>query len=407
MKLGNVDIEKKVQVDVYDSFESLQSMQLQWDEFVESMGSGIFLTYDWCRIWWKYYGKNRDLRIFIFRNSEELVGIIPLFFEKIWLGPMLMRVVKIVGSDFDLSQFNLPLVRSYIREIIDKLFELLSKEKWDIFHFGPIAGLYKHYENLRDALRQSFDGFYSLLEKEGEEQTYFELANTWEEYLAGLRKKERQLIRSGYRKIKNQNLTLISELASNENFDQKFKEFENIHRLFWEQSDRLGHFGDWPDSLEFHREIASVQLEHGRLSLLEIRLSDDCFAYQYSYEFGDKCFELLTGRSTSRNLYHVDLGRMLFAEQAKNAIRDGVHYIDSMRGRYEYKLRLGGKLFPIRSVLIYPNGLSVFIKVYIFRIFARLLNLCYYRIWFLRLASKLPFKRKPLRNTWIKTSAFQ
>jgi CelD/BcsL family acetyltransferase involved in cellulose biosynthesis len=87
-----------LKVDVFDSFDELASMQQEWDNFVESVGSEIFLTFDWCRIWWKYYGKNRTLRVFVFRINNELLGIIPLFFEKIWLGLVPIRTVKIVDG---------------------------------------------------------------------------------------------------------------------------------------------------------------------------------------------------------------------------------------------------------------------------------------------------------------------
>ena len=39
------------------SFDELQRLREPWDRLALKAGSEIFLTYDWCRIWWKYYGK--------------------------------------------------------------------------------------------------------------------------------------------------------------------------------------------------------------------------------------------------------------------------------------------------------------------------------------------------------------
>ena len=61
--------QEAVTVGVYDSFESLASMAGQWDNFVESVGGEIFLSYDWCRVWWKYYSKNRELKVLVFRSG--------------------------------------------------------------------------------------------------------------------------------------------------------------------------------------------------------------------------------------------------------------------------------------------------------------------------------------------------
>ncbi|MHC4543143.1 MAG: GNAT family N-acetyltransferase [Planctomycetota bacterium] len=397
---------KKIRVEEYNDFGALASIQQEWDEFVESVGCEIFLTYDWCRIWWKYYGKNRKLRIFIFRCNNEIAGIIPLFLERIWLGPVYTRAVKIVGSDFTLAQFNLPIHSMYIKGVVQKLFELLSEDKWEIIHIGPIAGLYKHYDSMKEAFAKSFSQSYCVAAKKNGVQTYFQVPDTWEEYLAGLKKKERQLIRSAYRKIYEKDLILNSRIASVANLALKFEAFVQTHQSNWQQAGKAGHFGDWPNSFEFHKETAIVQLMHKRLRLLEVLLTGDCFAYQYSYKFGNRYFELLTGRLLPESLAHIDLGRILFAEQMKRTVKENAHSIDSMRGEYEYKLRLGGKLFPIRSIYIFPKKLSVSLRVSLFRALASFLNLCYYRIWYCRIAPKLPLRRRPLWRIWIRTSGF-
>ena len=395
--------QEAVTVGVYDSFESLASMAGQWDNFVESVGGEIFLSYDWCRVWWKYYSKNRELKVLVFRSGEELVGIIPLFFEKLWLGPILIQAAKIVSSDFTMPQFSVPIKHVYIREVVQMFFALLCEDNWDIMHIGPIAGLYNNYDELREALEQSFGRSYCVSAKKKSVQTYFRLANTWDKYLANLKKKERQLIRSTYRKIKKERLTLYTELASANNFREKFEAFVQTHQSQWQELGKAGHFGDWPGSFEFHREVASIQQKHGRLRLLEVRLFDDCFAYQYSYKFGNRYFEFLTGRSLSENLAHIDLGRLVFAEQAKRAISEGVQCIDSMRGKYEYKLRMGGELFPTRNLYVVPKKTARVVRVGLFRLFAWLLNFFYYRIWYCKVAHKLAFKRKGLWKIWIRT----
>ncbi len=404
--ITNTNAKKALHVEVYNNFEELEAIQQVWDNFVESVGAEIFLTYDWCRIWWKYYGKNRDLRVFVFRSDNGLVGIIPMFVEKIWLGPIFIRAAKIVGSDFTISHFSLPIHSKHIGDVILSFSKLLSQDKWDIIHIGPIAGLYNHYDKLKHALQQSLGRSCCVVAKVAGVQTYFKLTNTWEEYLAGLKKKERQLIRSSYRKVDKDNLILNAGFASADNCISKFESFVLTHQSQWQNMGKAGHFEDWPDSLEFHRETASIQLRNNRLRLLEIRLSDDCFAYQYSYKFGQTYFELLMGRSLSKDSAHIDLGRLVFAEQAKKAISEGVNCVDSMRGEYEYKLRLGGKLFPLRSMYIFQKKSFALSRVFLFRILSRFLDLCYYRIWYCRIAPKLPIKRQPLWRIWIKSSAF-
>jgi CelD/BcsL family acetyltransferase involved in cellulose biosynthesis len=399
-----------VQVEVYDNFEILQSIQQEWDQFVESLGSEIFLTYDWCRIWWKFYGKRRDLRVYVFRSNGKLIGIIPLFFEKIWLGIVFLRVVKIVGSDFVLSQFSFPLVKNYIGAIIEKLSEILSEEKWEIFHIGPIAGLYGHYDVLRDAFKRSFKDSYSVLEKEGGVQTYFKLLDNWENHLSTIGKNERGNIRRNYNYLRksfcDESKKIESCFATQEDVTGFFDEFVEMHQAHWKKLGKGGHFTDWPCAVEFHREMAHSHLQRGRLRLLKVSIGNHCLGYQYHYRFGDKYLHFLDSRVDTPSSKHVSWGRITFCEQIKKAIGEQVEYIDSMRGKYEHKLRLGGKLFRLKNIFICSRKRSVLMRIYIFRALARFLNLCYYRIWFNKLAPKLPFKRKPLWSIWIRTSAF-
>ena len=134
----------------YDSFEPLASMQPQWDAFVESVGGEIFMTYDWQRIWWKYYGSERQLKIFVFRNNGQLVGIIPMFFEKIRLGPVSIRCGKIVGSDFTLSTVTLPIRKELLSDVLEKFFtDIKTCCQWDVLHIGPLSGLYDDFDDVR------------------------------------------------------------------------------------------------------------------------------------------------------------------------------------------------------------------------------------------------------------------
>jgi hypothetical protein len=174
-----------------------------------------------------------------------------------------------------------------------------------------------------------------------------------------------------------------------------------MHQSYWERLGNLGHFGDWPESHEFHCEMANNQLRYDRLRLFEIKCGAQSLGYEYNYKFGKRYFEFLNARTDMQQLAKISVGKVVFCEEVKKALEEGVKCIDSMRGKYEHKLRLGGKLFPIRNIYIIPRKLPTMIRVFIFRIFALFLDLFYYKIWYCRLAPKLPFRRRPLWKVWI------
>lgn len=401
---------KALQVESYDSFAQLEALQQQWDDFAESMGSEIFLTYDWCRLWWKHYGKGRDLRIYIFRRDGELVGILPLFFERIRQGPFSVKAGKIVGSDYTPAQFSPAIDRDCIRGVLQRFYELSAKDKWDILHLGPIAGLYHHYEDLKNASEELLGCSYRIAAKDGQVQTYFTLPETWDKYLAGLNRRERTKIKRHYRlacKAAGDTAdTVMASHATADTVEGMFADFVQMHQRHWQNQMKLGHFGDWPCALEFHRELAEAQLKRDRLCLTRITLGDWCLGYKYGYVLGEHFCDFLDARSGRDEVAQVGLGRIIYSEMIRTAIQRKARYIDSMRGKYKHKLEMGGELMTVKNIFVCRKGCFVFVKIRILQALARILNFCYYRIWFLKLAPKLPFKRKPLWRLWIRTRAF-
>ena len=402
---------KSIEVRVYDGLDQLESIQQEWDKFVESVGCEIFLTYGWCRIWWKYYGAKRQPRVFIFRHEGTLVGIIPMFFEKIWLGPVYIRAGKIIGTDFTISTISLPIQKEFLQEVVQEFLEtLVTDYTWDVLHIGPIAGIFHDFDKLLDLCRKHMGHGHQVKNENRSVQTYFMLAGSSEEQFAGLSKKQRRIIKQKYKALReaigDENASITSQFASDQDAPQIFDRFVEMHQRHWQGLGRPGHFGDWPSSRQFHREVMQEQLKQNRLRLLEIKAGSYILGYKYAYKCGDSYLEFLDARLEEKKLARASLGRIIFCEQQEKAMQEGAKYIDSLRGKYEHKLRMGGRLFTINNIYIYSNQLHCRIRTRIFRILSWLLHICYYRIWFMRIATKLPLNRRPLWKIWIRSHMF-
>jgi CelD/BcsL family acetyltransferase involved in cellulose biosynthesis len=404
-----------VQVDVFESFDELAPMQQEWDDFVEAVGAEIFLTYDWCRIWWKYYGKNRDLAVFVFRSNGRLAGVIPLFFEKIWLGPVYIQAAKIVGTDFTICTTSLPVQPRFLEPVVREFLGKLSSDYgWDVAHIGPLSGIYETEPVVRaldrsvgksHVLRQTCTGF----------QAYVGLAASWDDFLSQLGRSTRRGIKRSYRNLAmltpGADRLLRSDFALLENYERVFEAFVCLHQKHWGKLGKLGHFGDWPWAREFHHEVVKAQLKHNRLRLLEVKLDCRTLGFIYAYRFHNAYYAFLNARTSLDEMLGAQpntasIGTVVLCEQIRKAIDEGVGYIDMMPGQDEYKLHMGGELFPVESIYIYPKKICVLVRVYLFRVLAWFLNMCYYRLWYCRIAPKLPFKRRPLWKIWIRTHAF-
>lgn len=394
-------------IDTYRSFEELYFVQNEWDNFMKSIKAEVFLTFDWCRVWWKHYGKNRELYIFIFRNNGSICGILPMFYDNVFLGVTSIKTLRMLGTDFTPVSITVPICKQFLLEVIQSFItkiECNNKFRWELLHFGPICGRYDSFIDLEDACIMASGKKFSVLSSENGLHTYIRLAESWSEQLASLNKKQRDEIKRKYERLIKQGKSLECVNATPENFPDLFDEFVITHQQHWNNLGRPGHYRAWPSAYEFHREIASIQQKKGRLRFYQIMLDGHCIGYRYAYKFGDTYFCFLYARADSEPDNNIDFARIDFGEMVKKGLDEHVKWFDLMRGEYHHKMQLGGQLHTIRNIYIYPNRLYCRVKVPIFQKVAYFMNKFYYNVWRDRIAPKINVKHRPLWSLWIRTN---
>jgi CelD/BcsL family acetyltransferase involved in cellulose biosynthesis len=403
-KVGQLTPKDKIEVDIYYSFDALTAIQHEWDNFIEEVGGEIFLTYDWCRTWWKYYGGKRDLAIFIFRDRGNICGIIPLFHEKLRIGPLSINVIKLVSSDYTPVAFSIAIKDDYIDQVVDLLTRGIHARwrSWHLLYIGAICGRYDNLENLVNAFKIRFGNKYRCELKVTDVQSYFSVAPSWEAQIANLVPKQRTNARRAFRETASKRIEISNHIASRETLAPMFENFVRMHQEHWQGIGRAGHFGAWPFAKEFHREIAEIQLELNRLRLIEIDFNGISVGYEYLYKLHDTYCWFLGARAYFEDNTHIDFKWIAFRAKIENAINDGVTTIDGMRGNYEYKLLMGGKTMPIRSLFIYSSRIPVRQNVFAFRLLSKFLHIIYNKIWRERVALRCGIKPKTFWDDWVR-----
>ncbi len=168
MKLAEPQIETAVHrettaelsVEVFQTFEEVAHLQIEWDRFVVEMGGDIYFSYDWCRMWWRYYGSGRTLRVFTARIDGKLAGLLPMFIDRIRLGPIRLCAGKPVGSDFTLQVGDPPIHSDHAEAILRTVFDRLIKEfQCDLIDFPALPETSVVYRALQK-IKQSPDAHF-------------------------------------------------------------------------------------------------------------------------------------------------------------------------------------------------------------------------------------------------------
>jgi len=398
---------RKLQVQVYEDFDDLLVLQPEWDAFMESVDAEIFLSFDWCRIWWKFYGKKRKLAVFVFREGNNICALLPLFLDTIWLGPIPVRFVKLVGTDYLPVTISVPIKKDYVDKVIESLLkEIEPRWRWNLIHLGTLCGKYPLTDQLMHAFESTLGGSYCIESRSKNVQTYFQVEEDWEHQVTSLAQNARKNARKTYREIDKNKIALNSALASEKDFLQMFNNFLDMHQQHWQQLGKPGHFGAWPSSINFHQEVGLTQLKLNRLRLIETKFDDEIVGYQYVYKFGNSYCWFLNARADNKISSRIDFKWIMLRETIENALKDRVSCIDAMYGKYDYKLLMGGEYFPVKDIFIYSRALPNRIRIKFFRSLAWFLDVSYSKLWNARIGPRLGVKRKEFWDSWLRLNSF-
>jgi CelD/BcsL family acetyltransferase involved in cellulose biosynthesis len=390
-------------VTVFDSFEKCEVTREEWDLFVLDVEGSLYVTYDWCSIWWRYYGGSRHLRLFIFREGGRLVGLAPMFIEYLWLGLAGLKIAKRVGADFALTMFALPLAPEHAEVAYRKLIEALIKgEECDAVWFGFMPGNDPTTTDLRDACQSLQGAAIVARDAPAGPHTLFSLPTSFKSYLASLDKRQRQNYRRDINLL-NKNFDIRGDIVRDPSQAlAAFASFKAMHASQWKVQRKLGHFGDWPDSELFNADLVSAMSRLGRFRLIRLFADQNVVASQYAFVFGDCCYWRLPARAVTDGLDRFGLGRVGLLQLIETMIEEGMRRIEAGVGHYEYKLRLGGEELMVRSILVVADRYGSAVRARLFLAFSYVLHLVYYRIWFGRIAPHLPWAPRPLWRFWVR-----
>jgi CelD/BcsL family acetyltransferase involved in cellulose biosynthesis len=183
-----------------------------------------------------------------------------------------------------------------------------------------------------------------------------------------------------------------------------FEEFRALHGAQWRAEGKLGHFDDWPDADDYNRDLVRILGAQGMVRFHRILADDRVVSSQYSYVFGGTSYWRLPARAFAPEWDRLSFGRMGLAKMIGASISEGLHTMEGGRGHYDYKLQMGGHELPLGTVQFGRRGPGVSARVRVFRTFASLLDLAYYKVVFARLAPRMPALRRSLWPVWIRST---
>ena len=264
---GDLHMDSGISVRVLGAFDETEVSREQWDAFVAATNGNFYMTFDWCQVWWNFYGHDRDIRILVFRHRGELIAILPMFVETLWLGPVWLRVGKLVGGDFSIQLCNPPIAEGRSAAVLTEVIRyFIETRKCDAVILSPLSAHSNEFRELESASREGTVGALLAQDAEIDCHSIFKLRPDFEGYLKSLRKSQRTNYRRDLNFL-NKSFVLTTDMVSEpDRVSDEFSAFRQMHAAQWRAEGKLGHFEDYPSGYEFNLELIKAHAEHGNRS---------------------------------------------------------------------------------------------------------------------------------------------
>ncbi len=403
--LGQTNCDANISCAIYTSFDKISELQEDWDSFVASVNGDIYFTFDWCRLWWKYYGENRQLQLLLFFSSNKIVGLIPAFVETLWLGAARIRAAKLIGSDFSLQFCNPPIVANTLDKVVSLTIKhFLGVQQCDIFIAGPLSAPPDRITRMLSAGQNEQDLVGSAESQSKFCATSFEFPGNFEQYLSKIGSKHREQYRRKLKLFSKNHQVMTDTISEHSSLLREFDQFHSLHQAQWSSEGKLGHFGDWPKATDFNRDLVDCFGKKGMVRFFRILADNQVASSQFCFLYGHTNYWRLPARACNPDWEKLSLGKMGLIQMFKTSIAEGITTIEGGRCHYDYKVQLGGHEFPLHTIMFIRRGLSATLRVRLFRASASLLHLVYYKLFFTRLATKFPILKRSLWPVWIRST---
>jgi CelD/BcsL family acetyltransferase involved in cellulose biosynthesis len=174
------------------------------------------------------------------------------------------------------------------------------------------------------------------------------LAGSWEDYLAGIEKKQRHEIRRKIRRIESEVEARWYVIDSAEGLAEGMAAFIDLHQR--STRDKEDFWSD--DMIRFFNALAAELAEVGWFKLYFIEIDGVKAATMFCFDYNNEFLLYNSGYDPER-FANLSPGNVLVAYTIQDAIRLGRTRYDFLRGDEIYKFRFGAQAEPVYDLEIY------------------------------------------------------
>ena len=307
-------------------FENSDQVESTWSKIMtECYVNTIFITPQWQGIWWNRFKSDIKPSIQVLTSGGNAIGVLPLLLEN--------KEATFIGDSDVYDYMDFPIVQGYGEQFFSMAWDYLSEMGWDTLRLESIPENSPTLEYLPEVARNNGCN----VELHNSDTTpCMDLPGSWEDYLSGLRKKDRHELRRKLRRLEsNSEFKQYAVEIKDESVREDMDEFFRLMALSRDdKSDFLTQ-----ENKEFFVDLALNFSESGKYKLFFMEIdgvrvaSCICFDYDGTY--------LLYNSGYDPEKSSLSVGLLNKALTIQEAISQDIKEYNFLRGTERYKYHLG------------------------------------------------------------------
>ena len=358
-----------MQITRHRRFDTLPAeWQSTWNELARKVP---FRRWDWLEAWWRNYSAEpdgtptgrHDLYVLTVQDDQNnLIGIAPWYRLCTRSGS---RVIRFLGDGEVCSDYLSVLCRdehsiAATKELANWLKDANQRhgsanqadqtddDRWDRLDFVGVDAGDAVFNCLLAQLREVGN----LVHFCPAMNTWrLELPPTWDEFLSRLSKQHRNRLRRADRTYFQTGQVQVKRVDSADDWSEFFEILLDLHGRRWNNKGLPGAFAS-PRFAAFHREISANWSASGLATLAWLEMDGKPLAVEYRLHGDGVMYAYQSGMDTER--LDVRPGELANMWAIRNALEQGQHHYDFLRGDEEYKSRWRAQPRPMLAVRVVP-----------------------------------------------------
>jgi CelD/BcsL family acetyltransferase involved in cellulose biosynthesis len=358
-----------MQITCHRRFDTLPAAwQTTWNELARKVP---FRRWDWLEAWWRNYSAEpdgtptgrHDLYVLAVQDDQSnLIGIAPWYRLCTRSGS---RVIRFLGDGEVCSDYLSVLCRdehsiavtkelaTWLKDANDRhgstnQADQTDDDRWDRLDFVGVDAGDAVFNCLLAQLREVGN----LVHFCPAMNTWrLELPPTWDEFLSRLSKQHRNRLRRADRTYFQTGQVQVKRVDSADDWSTFFEILLDLHGRRWNNKGLPGAFAS-PRFAAFHREISANWSASGLATLAWLEMDGKPLAVEYRLHGDGVMYAYQSGMDTER--LDVRPGELANMWAIRNALEQGQHHYDFLRGDEEYKSRWRAQPRPMLAVRVVP-----------------------------------------------------